>query len=147
MLELFVTFFKLGLFTIGGGRYDSHPPNIMVKDKKWFIRWDDRYHRYLSGVTRCYRHKHGNLWDSRNEDWLDPLLQHSVWYSLVCDNRYYSKGMNFIDGNHTSKERSEALGLRRLGLLLLLYIGLLVGVIKDAFSAIAYYLIPLQFPR
>jgi len=37
MLELFVTFFKLGLFTIGGGvAMIPILSNIMVKDKKWF---------------------------------------------------------------------------------------------------------------
>ena len=37
MLELFVTFFKLGLFTIGGGvAMIPILSDIMVKDKKWF---------------------------------------------------------------------------------------------------------------
>ena len=37
MLEIFVTFFKLGLFTIGGGvAMIPILSNIMVKDKKWF---------------------------------------------------------------------------------------------------------------
>ena len=37
MLEVFVTFFKLGLFTIGGGvAMIPILSNIMVKDKKWF---------------------------------------------------------------------------------------------------------------
>ena len=37
MLELFVTFFKLGLFPIGGGvAMIPILSNIMVKDKKWF---------------------------------------------------------------------------------------------------------------
>ena len=37
MLELFVTFFKLGLFTIGGGvAMITNISDIMVKDKKLF---------------------------------------------------------------------------------------------------------------
>ncbi len=37
MLELFVTFFKLGLFTIGGGvAMIPILGNIVVKEKKWF---------------------------------------------------------------------------------------------------------------
>ena len=46
MLEIFVTFFKLGLFTIGGGvAMIPILSNIMVKDKKWFT--EDVYKRQV----------------------------------------------------------------------------------------------------
>ena len=44
MLELFVTFFKLGLFTIGGGvAMIPILSNIMVKSPSiWQLMWDSR---------------------------------------------------------------------------------------------------------
>ena len=123
MLELFVTFFKLGLFTIGGGvAMIPILSNIMVKDKKWFSE-DEMIDiiaicQGLPGViainmaTYVGFKKRGLIGSFVAT--FGVILPSFVIIVIIA------KGMNFIDG----KGRSEALGLRRLVLLLLLYIRL-----------------------
>ena len=80
MLELFVTFFKLGLFTIGGGvAMIPILSNIMVKDKKWFT--EDEMIDIIAicqGLPGVIAINMATYVGFKKRGLIDPLLQHSV---------------------------------------------------------------------
>ena len=127
MLELFVTFFKLGLFTIGGGvAMIPILSNIMVKDKKWFSE-DEMIDiiaicQGLPGViainmaTYVGFKKRGLIGSFVAT--FGVILPSFVIIVIIA------KGMNFIDGNPYVQGALGGLRAAHLVLLLLLYIRL-----------------------
>ena len=139
MLELFVTFFKLGLFTIGGGvAMIPILSNIMVKDKKWFTE-DEMIDiiaicQGLPGViainmaTYVGFKKRGLIGSFAAT--LGVILPSFVIIVIIA------KGMNFIDGNPYVQGALGGLRAAALGLIIIAVYQVAKGVIKDAFSAI-----------
>ena len=139
MLELFVTFFKLGLFTIGGGvAMIPILSNIMVKDKKWFTE-DEMIDiiaicQGLPGViainmaTYVGFKKRGLIGSFVAT--LGVILPSFVIIVIIA------KGMNFIDGNPYVQGALGGLRAAALGLIIIAVYQVAKGVIKDAFSAI-----------
>ena len=139
MLELFVTFFKLGLFTIGGGvAMIPILSNIMVKDRKWFTE-DEMIDiiaicQGLPGViainmaTYVGFKKRGLIGSFVAT--LGVILPSFVIIVIIA------KGMNFIDGNPYVQGALGGLRAAALGLIVIAVYQVAKGVIKDAFSAI-----------
>lgn len=139
MLELFVTFFKLGLFTIGGGvAMIPILSNIMVKDKKWFTE-DEMIDiiaicQGLPGViainmaTYVGFKKRGMI--GFFVATFGVILPSFVIIVIIA------KGMNFIDGNPYVQGALGGLRAASLGLIIIAVYQVAKGVIKDAFSAI-----------
>ncbi|WP_314011536.1 chromate transporter [Mogibacterium diversum] len=139
MLELFVTFFKLGLFTIGGGvAMIPILSNIMVKDKKWFTE-DEMIDiiaicQGLPGViainmaTYVGFKKRGLIGSFVTT--FGVILPSFVIIVIIA------KGMNFIDGNPYVQGALGGLRAAALGLIIIAVYQVAKGVIKDAFSAI-----------
>lgn len=139
MLELFVTFFKLGLFTIGGGvAMIPILSNIMVKDKKWFTE-DEMIDiiaicQGLPGViainmaTYVGFKKRGLIGSFVAT--FGVILPSFVIIVIIA------KGMNFIDGNPYVQGALGGLRAAALGLIVIAVYQVAKGVIKDAFSAI-----------
>ena len=139
MLEVFVTFFKLGLFTIGGGvAMIPILSNIMVKDKKWFTK-DEMIDiiaicQGLPGViainmaTYVGFKKRGLIGSFVAT--FGVILPSFVIIVIIA------KGMNFIDGNPYVQGALGGLRAAALGLIIIAVYQVAKGVIKDAFSAI-----------
>ena len=139
MLELFVTFFKLGLFTIGGGvAMIPILSNIMVKDKKWFTE-DEMIDiiaicQGLPGViainmaTYVGLKKRGLIGSFVAT--FGVILPSFVIIVIIA------KGMNFIDGNSYVQGALGGLRAAALGLIIIAVYQVAKVVIKDAFSAI-----------
>ena len=139
MLEVFVTFFKLGLFTIGGGvAMIPILSNIMVKDKKWFTE-DEMIDiiaicQGLPGViainmaTYVGFKKRGLIGSFAAT--FGVILPSFVIIVIIA------KGMNFIDGNPYVQGALGGLRAAALGLIIIAVYQVAKGVIKDAFSAI-----------
>ena len=139
MLELFVTFFKLGLFTIGGGvAMIPILSNIMVKDKKWFTE-DEMIDiiaicQGLPGViainmaTYVGFKKRGLI-----GSFVATLGVILPSFGIIV---IIAKGMNFIDGNPYVQGALGGLRAAALGLIIITVYQVAKGVIKDAFSAI-----------
>ncbi|WLD76562.1 chromate transporter [Mogibacterium neglectum] len=139
MLEVFVTFFKLGLFTIGGGvAMIPILSNIMVKDKKWFTE-DEMIDiiaicQGLPGViainmaTYVGFKKRGLIGSFVAT--FGVILPSFVIIVIIA------KGMNFIDGNPYVQGALGGLRAAALGLIIIAVYQVAKGVIKDAFSAI-----------
>ena len=139
MLEIFVTFFKLGLFTIGGGvAMIPILSNIMVKDKKWFTE-DEMIDiiaicQGLPGViainmaTYVGFKKRGLIGSFVAT--FGVILPSFVIIVIIA------KGMNFIDGNPYVQGALGGLRAAALGLIIIAVYQVAKGVIKDAFSAI-----------
>lgn len=139
MLEVFVTFFKLGLFTIGGGvAMIPILSNIMVKDKKWFTE-DEMIDiiaicQGLPGViainmaTYVGFKKRGLIGSFVAT--FGVILPSFVIIVIIA------KGMNFIDGNPYVQGAFGGLRAAALGLIIIAVYQVAKGVIKDAFSAI-----------
>ena len=139
MLEVFVTFFKLGLFTIGGGvAMIPILSNIMVKDKKWFTE-DEMINiiaicQGLPGViainmaTYVGFKKRGLIGSFVAT--FGVILPSFVIIVIIA------KGMNFIDGNPYVQGALGGLRAAALGLIIIAVYQVAKGVIKDAFSAI-----------
>lgn len=139
MLEVFVTFFKLGLFTIGGGvAMIPILSNIMVKDKKWFTE-DEMIDiiaicQGLPGViainmaTYVGFKKRGLIGSFVAT--FGVILPSFVIIVIIA------KGMNFIDGNPYVQGALGGLRAGALGLIIIAVYQVAKGVIKDAFSAI-----------
>ena len=139
MLELFVTFFKLGLFTIGGGvAMIPILSNIMVKDKKWFSE-DEMIDiiaicQGLPGVIAINMatyvgFKRRGLIGSFVATF-GVILPSFVIIVIIA------KGMNFIDGNPYIQGALGGLRAAALGLIIIAVYQVAKGVIKDSFSAI-----------
>ena len=139
MLELFVTFFKLGLFTIGGGvAMIPILSNIMVNDKKWFTE-DEMIDiiaicQGLPGVIAINMatyvgFKKGGLIGSFVATF-GVILPSFVIIAIIA------RGMNFIDGNPYVQGALGGLRAAALGLIIIAVYQVAKGVIKDAFSAI-----------
>lgn len=139
MLELFVTFFKLGLFTIGGGvAMIPILSNIMVNDKKWFTE-DEMIDiiaicQGLPGViainmaTYVGFKKRGLIGSFVAT--FGVILPSFVIIAIIA------RGMNFIDGNPYVQGALGGLRAAALGLIIIAVYQVAKGVIKDAFSAI-----------
>ena len=81
MLELFITFFKLGLFTIGGGvAMIPILQNIAVNEKKWFTA-EEALDVISSPVLLQLTWQH--TWDSSERVCLDPLFRLWGLYFLL----------------------------------------------------------------
>lgn len=139
MLELFVTFFKLGLFTIGGGvAMIPILSDIMVKDKKWFTE-DEMIDiiaicQGLPGVIAINMatyvgFKKRKLLGSFVAT-LGVILPSFVIIVIIA------KGMNFIDGNSYVQGALGGLRAAALGLILIAVYQVAKGVVKDWFSAV-----------
>ena len=139
MLELFVTFFKLGLFTIGGGvAMIPILSNIMVTDRKWFTAAETiaiiAICQGLPGViainmaTYVGFKKRGLIGSFVAT--LGVILPSFVIIVIIA------KGMNFIDGNPYVQGALGGLRAAALGLIVIAVYQVAKGVIKDAFSAI-----------
>ena len=132
MLEVFVTFFKLGLFTIGGGvAMIPILSNVMVKDKKWFTE-DEMIDiiaicQGLPGViainmaTYVGFKKRGLIGSFVAT--FGVILPSFVIIVIIA------RGMNFIDGNPYVQGALGGLRVAALGLII-------IAVYQDAFSAI-----------
>ena len=139
MLELFVTFFKLGLFTIGGGvAMIPILSNIMVKDKKWFTE-DEMIDiiaicQGLPGVIAInmatYVGFKKRVLIGSFVATFGVILPSFVIIVIIA------KGMNFIDGNPYVQGALGGLRAAALGLIIIAVYQVAKGVIKDAFSAI-----------
>ena len=139
MLELFVTFFKLGLFTIGGGvAMIPILSNIMVKDKKWFSEAEMidivAICQGLPGVIAINMatyvgFKRRGLIGSFVATF-GVILPSFVIIVIIA------KGMNFIDGNPYIQGALGGLRAAALGLIIIAVYQVAKGVIKDSFSAI-----------
>ena len=139
MLEVFVTFFKLGLFTIGGGvAMIPILSNVMVKDKKWFTE-DEMIDiiaicQGLPGViainmaTYVGFKKRGLIGSFVAT--FGVILPSFVIIVIIA------KGMNFIDGNPYVQGALGGLRAAALGLIVIAVYQVAKGVIKDSFSAI-----------
>lgn len=139
MLELFVTFFKLGLFTIGGGvAMIPILSDIMVKDKKWFSE-DEMIDivaicQGLPGViainmaTYVGFKKRGLIGSFVAT--FGVILPSFVIIVIIA------KGMNFIDSNPYIQGALGGLRAAALGLIIIAVYQVAKGVIKDSFSAI-----------
>lgn len=139
MLEVFVTFFKLGLFTIGGGvAMIPILSNVMVKDKKWFTE-DEMIDiiaicQGLPGViainmaTYVGFKKRGLIGSFVAT--FGVILPSFVIIVIIA------KGMNFIDGNPYVQGALGGLRAAALGLIVIAVYQVAKGVIKGAFSAI-----------
>ena len=131
MLEIFVTFFKLGLFTIGGGvAMIPILSNIMVKDKKWFT--EDEMIDIIAicqGLPGVIAIKKRGLIGSFVATF-GVILPSFVIIVIIA------KGMNFIDGNPYVQGALGGLRAAALGLIIIAVYQVAKGVIKDAFSAI-----------
>ena len=134
MLELFVTFFKLGLFTIGGGvAMIPILSDIMVKDKKWFTE-DEMIDiiaicQGLPGVIAINMatyvgFKKRKLLGSFVAT-LGVILPSFVIIVIIA------KGMNFIDGNSYVQGALGGLRAAALGLILIAVYQVAKGVVKD----------------
>lgn len=139
MLELFVTFFKLGLFTIGGGvAMIPILSDIMVKDKKWFSE-DEMIDivaicQGLPGVIAINMatyvgFKRRGLIGSFVATF-GVILPSFVIIVIIA------KGMNFIDSNPYIQGALGGLRAAALGLIIIAVYQVAKGVIKDSFSAI-----------
>jgi chromate transport protein len=139
MLELFVTFFKLGLFTIGGGvAMIPILSDVMVKDKKWFSE-DEMIDivaicQGLPGVIAINMatyvgFKRRGLIGSFVATF-GVILPSFVIIVIIA------KGMNFIDGNPYIQGALGGLRAAALGLIIIAVYQVAKGVIKDGFSAI-----------
>ena len=139
MLELFVTFFKLGLFTIGGGvAMIPILSNIMVKDKKWFTE-DEMIDiiaicQGLPGVIAI------NMATYVGFKKLGLIGSFVATFGVILPSFVIiviiAKGMNFIDGNPYVQGALGGLRAAALGLIIIAVYQVAKGVIKDAFSAI-----------
>ena len=126
MLELFVTFFKLGLFTIGGGvAMIPILSNIMVKDKKWFTEDE------MIDIIAICQGLPGVI--AINMATYVGFKKRGLIGSLIV---IIAKGMNFIDGNPYVQGALGGLRAAALGLIIIAVYQVAKGVIKDAFSAI-----------
>ena len=98
MLEIFVTFFKLGLFTIGGGvAMIPILSNIMVKDKKWFT--EDEMIDIIAicqGLPGVIAINMATYVGFKKRGLIGSFVAtFGVILPSFCDNRYYSKRYEF----------------------------------------------------
>ncbi|ASS37598.1 chromate transporter [Mogibacterium pumilum] len=139
MLELFVTFFKLGLFTIGGGvAMIPILSNIMVKDKKWFS--EDEMIDIIAicqGLPGVIAINMATYVGFKRRGLIGSFV---ATFGVILPSFMIiviiAKGMNFIDGNPYVQGALGGLRAAALGLIILAVYQIAKGVIKDRFSAI-----------
>ena len=139
MLELFVTFFKLGLFTIGGGvAMIPILSNIMVKDKKWFT--EDEMIDIIAicqGLPGVIAINMATYVGFKKRGLIGSFV---ATFSVILPSFVIiviiARGMNFIDGNPYVQGALGGLRAAALGLIIIAVYQVAKGVIKDAFSAI-----------
>lgn len=139
MLEIFVTFFKLGLFTIGGGvAMIPILSNIMVKDKKWFT--EDEMIDIIAicqGLPCVIAINMATYVGFKKRGLIGSFV---ATFGVILPSFVIiviiAKGMNFIDGNPYVQGALGGLRAAALGLIIIAVYQVAKGVIKDAFSAI-----------
>ena len=139
MLELFVTFFKLGLFTIGGGvAMIPILSNIMVKDKKWFS--EDEMIDIIAicqGLPGVIAINMATYVGFKRRGLIGSFVAtFGVTLPSFVIIVIIAKGMNFIDGNPHIQGALGGLRAAALGLIIIAVYQVAKGVIKDSFSAI-----------
>ena len=139
MLELFVTFFKLGLFTIGGGvAMIPILSDIMVKDKKWFSE-DEMIDivAICQGLPGVIAINMATYVGFKKRGLIGSFVAtFGVILSSFVIIVIIAKGMNFIDSNPYIQGALGGLRAAALGLIIIAVYQVAKGVIKDGFSAI-----------
>ena len=139
MLEVFVTFFKLGLFTIGGGvAMIPILSNVMVKDKKWFT--EDEMIDIIAicqGLPGVIAIKMATYVGVKKRGLIGAFV---ATFGVILPSFVIiviiARGMNFIDGNPYVQGALGGLRAAALGLIIIAVYQVAKVVIKDAFSAI-----------